>query len=227
MNGLNNVFAFPFEELPFVFIVLALAFAVHEFAHAYAAYKFGDDTAYRDGRVTLNPRKHIDIAGMILFLLFGFGWAKPVPVHRGKLREPRRLTGAVVSFVGPLSNLILAFVGVVALFALGSSGLLSNASSGVVDALGVLFEHWILINVFLFIFNLLPLPPLDGYRIVQDLVSPGLRAKMTQYEQWGILIFLIIAFIPPLRRLVFGNLGVLQFEIVRWMESFVAPMFGQ
>ncbi|WP_258171182.1 site-2 protease family protein [Paenibacillus sp. R14(2021)] len=190
---------YPLSDLPFVFLVLMIAFTVHEFAHAYFAYKFGDRTAYDAGRVTLNPRVHLDVLGTILLLVAGFGWAKPVPVNRGRFKHPR-LMGIVVSAVGPLSNLLIAVLGIIAVYILNETGFLNSASHGVQQAVGHFSYYLITINILLFLFNLIPVPPLDGYRIIQDLVPLKVRYHMDQRAHWGIFVFLLIVFIPSLRR---------------------------
>ncbi|MEH6943756.1 site-2 protease family protein [Bacillus sp. JJ722] len=186
---MNSILAFPLEQLPYVVISLLIAFTVHEFAHAYVAYKFGDPTAKEQGRLTLNPKEHIDPLGTILILIAGFGWARPVPVNRNHFKNPR-LAGVLVSLAGPLSNLLIAIIA----FAIWY-GLLG---AGVQPPIYVyqFVNQLIGLNILLFVFNLIPIPPLDGYRIIEDLVSPHVRAKMTQYEQYGILIFLILLFTP-------------------------------
>lgn len=178
-------------NLPYMLVTLAIAFTVHEYAHAYAAYKFGDQTAKNQGRLTLNPLVHIDPIGAIFLILFGFGWAKPVPVNRFFFKNPR-LNGIIVSIVGPLSNLVLAFVAVLIVLFIQQF----NLGMMIPDFIFKFISIFININVLLFVFNLLPFPPLDGYRIIEDLVNPDLRAKMTQYEQYGVLIFLILVITP-------------------------------
>ncbi|CAM4310110.1 site-2 protease family protein [Paenibacillus alkaliterrae] len=190
---------FPLEDLPFIALALIIAFTVHEFAHAYSAYKFGDDTAYLAGRVTLNPRVHLDVLGTLLILIAGFGWAKPVPVNPSKFRSPR-LMSIIVTAVGPLSNLLIGTIGVFVFVALHATGVLEGASIGVSMAVERFFSYFISFNFLLFVFNLIPLPPLDGYRIISDLMPLKIRYKMDQNVQWGMFIFLLIVFIPPLRR---------------------------
>lgn len=191
INFLSGILKYPIEQLPFVVITLLIAFTVHEFAHAYTAYKFGDPTAKDQGRLTLNPIQHLDPFGTILILIAGFGWARPVPVNRRHFKNPRA-AGILVSIMGPLSNLLLAFIGYGVFYFLISSGSWTNASSFIMDFLNIFVQ----LNMMLFVFNLIPLPPLDGYRIVEDLVSPTVRAKMTQFEQYSILVFLIIIVTP-------------------------------
>lgn len=191
MDFLDNLLAFKLADLPYVIVVLLVAFTVHEFAHAYVAYKFGDPTAKNQGRLTLNPKEHLDPVGTILLLVFGFGWARPVPVNRYHFKNPR-LAGVLVSIAGPLSNLLIAIIGYIIFFVMLSSGISGGWTEYVFTFINVLVN----INILLFVFNLLPLPPLDGYRIIEDLVPSGVRAKMTQYEQYGTLIFLILVITP-------------------------------
>ncbi len=183
---------YPLELMPYVVITLIVAFTMHELAHAYVAYRFGDDTAARQGRLTLNPIKHLDVFGTILILVAGFGYS-PVPVNRRAFKRPR-LAGVLVSVAGPVSNLLLAFIGFFLLVLMHAYGmeLLSAFSMG----LDRFFSIWIQLNLALCLFNLLPLPPLDGYRIIEDLVPPRVRAKMTQFESYGIIVFLVL-FVTP------------------------------
>ncbi|MBA9027917.1 MULTISPECIES: site-2 protease family protein [Bacillaceae] len=188
---MERFLAYPLEEIPYVVVSLLIAFTVHEFAHAFVAYKFGDSTAQKEGRLTLNPVAHIDPLGTLLILIVGFGWARPVPVNRFYFKKPR-LAGVLVSFAGPFSNFLIAAVGYFILYGLYAAGLEPNIPFFVVDFLEMLIH----LNIVLFVFNLLPLPPLDGYRIIQDLVSSDMRAKMSQYENYGALIFLILVITP-------------------------------
>jgi Zn-dependent protease len=191
LDGFSNFLAYSWEEIPYVAITLIIAFSVHEFSHAFIAWKFGDDTAKNQGRLTLNPMSHLDPIGTILIFIAGFGWARPVPVNRFFFKKPR-LAGISVSFAGPLSNLILVCIGYIIWYGLVATGVSASLPSAVPDFLNI----FIGLNAVLFIFNLLPLPPLDGYRIVEDLMPIDVRAKMTQFEQYGTLIFLILVLTP-------------------------------
>ncbi|WP_374723535.1 site-2 protease family protein [Calidifontibacillus erzurumensis] len=192
---MERFLAFPLQDIPLLVIVLAIAFSVHEFAHAYVASRFGDPTAKNQGRLTLSPLAHLDIFGTLLIFIAGFGWAKPVPVNRFYFKRPR-LAGFLVSLAGPLSNLLLVFIGFLLWYALDISGVLNLLNESIGHTLYRFFNLFILLNIVLFIFNLLPFPPLDGYRILEDLASPNLRAKLVQYENYGILIFLILVITP-------------------------------
>ena len=201
-------------ELPYILVTLVIAFSVHEFAHAYAAYKFGDMTAKNQGRLTLNPLRHIDPIGAIFIILVGFGWARPVPVNRFFFKNPR-MNSIVVSVVGPLSNLLLAFIGVLLIYMMNIAGL------NLPDFIYTFFNMFIRLNVVLFVFNLLPFPPLDGYRIIEDLVPADIRPKMTQYEQYGALIFLILVITPLGNYTIYPILG----SLVPMIEQFLVSIF--
>lgn len=214
MDFLDKFLYVPVEDLPFVLLVLLIAFTVHEFSHAYFANLFGDPTAKLLGRVSLNPSRHLDFLGTLFFLIAGFGWARPVPVNRENFKDPR-LAGIVVSAAGPLSNLVIAFIGVfihVLMYKYDVLHSFSNERIG--EALDIFLKYLIHFNVLLFIFNLIPLPPLDGYRIVEDLAPRPLRLKLQEFEKWSVFIFLLIVFIPPVRQVtldpLFSLIGPIQ-----------------
>lgn len=192
---IGQFLAFPLQMIPYVVITLVVAFTFHEFAHAYVAYKFGDPTAKRQGRLTLSPLAHLDPFGTILIFIAGFGWARPVPVNRYFFKRPR-LAGVLVSVAGPLSNLVIAFLGTAIWYILISTNIIMALPESMMYGLEDFFNIFVSLNVMLFIFNLLPFPPLDGYRIIEDLAPAHIRAKMTQYESYGIIIFLILVITP-------------------------------
>lgn len=179
------------EQIPYVAVALMIAFTVHEFAHAWVAYKFGDPTAQRQGRLTLNPIQHLDPLGTILIFIAGFGWARPVPVNRFMFKNPR-LAGVLVSVAGPISNLLLVLLAFAIWYIFIALGLAAGVPEFFLDFLNV----FIGLNAMLFVFNLLPFPPLDGYRIIEDLAPAKIRAKLTQYEAYGSIIFLILVITP-------------------------------
>jgi len=221
----SSFLAYPVEHLPFVFLVLLIGFTVHEFAHAYFADRFGDPTPRSMGRLTLNPRVHLDWLGMIFFLIIGIGWAKPVLVNRSRFKRPR-LMGIVVSAAGPVSNLLLGFVSMLVFYSLLKFHLLDNASPGVIEALKLFLYLMIMQNIFLFILNLLPLPPLDGYRIVQDLLPTRIMMKIQAYEQWLFYAMLLMFFIPPIRSVTISPVFALQVDIYNAFQRIAAAIFG-
>ncbi|GIQ69705.1 site-2 protease family protein [Xylanibacillus composti] len=198
MEGLQSRMAFIAEYWPFLLLSIIIAFTVHEFAHAYAAYRFGDDTPRKQGRLTLNPMAHLDWLGMLLIFIAGFGWAKPVMVNAGNFAKPRQMN-IVVALVGPLSNLLLAVLGAAMHTAVLGSAWSAGWSAGTIYAFESFFILFVSLNILLFFFNLIPLPPLDGYRIVIEMLPLQVSHRLRQFEHWSFLIFLLIIFIPPLR----------------------------
>jgi Zn-dependent protease len=216
----------PLEQLPFLLVTLLIAFTVHEFCHAYFANKFGDPTARLLGRMTLNPAVHFDFFGIILLVIAGFGWARPVPVNRENFSRPR-LMGVIVSAVGPISNLLLGIIGALIYAALAAAGVLDSISNDrLLQAIYWFFGIFIQLNFFLFLFNLIPLPPLDGYRIVEDIAPRPVRARLQQYEQWSIFIFLLILFIPGLRAYTITPLQNWASSMTSGSVQFFLTLFG-
>lgn len=215
--------AFPLKDIPLVVLVLMVAFTFHEFAHAYVAYKFGDPTAQRQGRLTLSPLKHLDPFGTILIFLVGFGWAKPVPVMRSYFKKPR-LAGVLVSIAGPISNLVIAAIGMAIWYALMKIGIDQYISANVYQTLYTFFNLLISLNVLLFVFNLLPFPPLDGYRIIEDLMPRTVRPKLSQFENYGALIFLIIIFTPLDRYIIQPIFNTVIPAVIYYLDTILAPL---
>lgn len=191
--------------------IFLISLSVHEFAHAILAYKFEDNTAKKEGRLTLNPIKHLDLVGSIIMPILAFtsgfmliGWAKPVPVNRGNFKNVRR-DDAIVSLAGPFSNLVLAAFSYLIYSLIVSSGIdLNNTFTNI-------FRLTILFNIFLFCFNLLPIPPLDGSHVLYDIFPNKLTAKFLRLGIYGTL--LLFAFIYSPLWGIFVNL-------VNWISSF-------
>lgn len=183
-----------------VAIMLLVGFPVHEFAHALAAYRLGDSTARFMGRLTLNPVAHFDPLGGILLAVtfigssFGFGWAKPTPVNPRNL-EGGRYGEAIVAAAGPISNLVLAIAAALPLrFILATPSLQEQIPTIVLQVL-ILF---ILINIVLMVFNLFPIPPLDGSKVLFAFLPPQVAWRWRpMLEQYGFILLLIIFFLPP------------------------------
>lgn len=184
-----------FTTLVIAFIVILLSMMLHELAHGWVAYKLGDDTAKTEGRLTLNPFKHLDpvlsVAMPLLLFLSGgpiFGGAKPVPIDTRKLKHG--VWGmALVAIAGPLTNFILAFLA----FLLGHfTGWLYDPG-----VLGAILTDFVFINLGFGIFNLIPIPPLDGSRVLYAVAPDGVRNIMEGMERWGIILVMILVILVP------------------------------
>ena len=162
-------------------ILFLTSMPFHEWAHAWTAFQLGDDTAARRGRLTINPLAHLDPVGTFSLLLFGFGWGKPVPISRYRLRGDMRRSQALVSIAGPASNLVLAMLAAIP-FRLGWLDLYGGPSG--INLQSVLIQ-FISINLALMLFNLIPFPPLDGSRVLAWLLPRRWAMKLEQLEQYG------------------------------------------
>ena len=178
--------------------VLVVAFTVHELSHALVATYFGDETPRMSGRLTLNPIPHLDPMGSLLLLVAGFGWARPVPINPYVLQ--RRSSAAVmwVSLAGPLSNFIMAALAAVP-FRLGmlSFGAGLAPASGFFPSLDKIVVEFLYLNLILMLFNLIPLSPLDGEKILDYFLTPSLSQVMDTIRPYGMVILVAIAFVGP------------------------------
>jgi len=200
-----------------------LAITVHEVAHGWVALKLGDSTAKMLGRLTLNPVKHIDPIGTLLvpglLLVMGgfiFGWAKPVPVTWANLRKPKR-DMALVALAGPMSNLLMALMWA---GTLKIGLLLATAGSAEMIALPLIYMGGagITINLILMVLNLLPMPPLDGGRIVASLLPDKLSWQFNRLERWGFVILLGL--------MVMGVLGKVLWPPINYLQTQIFILFG-
>ncbi len=182
--------------------IVLLALSVHEAAHGAAAYRLGDPTARNFGRLTLNPVKHLNPIGFLCMVLTGFGWANPVPINSRNFRKPRRDI-ALCSLAGPASNLLLSFIFLLLLRFVGFGWLagLSFSSERMWNAayfLLLLLYYGVRMNLTLAIFNLLPVPPLDGSKILYSLLPPRIYFKVAPYERQIALVVMILLLVGPL-----------------------------
>lgn len=173
-------------------VVLIVAFTIHELAHAVVADRLGDPTARRMGRLTLNPVAHIDPIGGLMLLVTGFGWAKPVQVNPFNLRGDPRTSMALIAAAGPLSNVALALLGVVPL------RLALIASRGLEPSFFQSFWlEFCFLNLGLALFNILPIPPLDGFKLLLGGLPERTAESLRPMEQFGFLILIAIVFAAP------------------------------
>ena len=173
---------------------LLIAITIHEFAHARMAYQFGDQTAKNQGRMNLNPISHLDPIGTLMILLVGFGWAKPVPINPYNFNQYRRGL-RWVSFAGPLANFILGFITMLLLNILLKAGIFEG-----------LFLQFIVVlmqlNILLAIFNLIPVPPLDGSKILMSFLSDSYLGLYRKIEQYAPIILLVLIFTGAFRYII-------------------------
>ena len=178
------------DPLSFILIAIPLLYSIifHELAHGWVAYLMGDPTAKSLGRLSLNPLKHLDPIGTIMLFIFGFGWAKPVPVNFNQLRD-RHKGMILVSAAGIITNMLLAFI------ALFLSRLLSLSPSSMP---AVLLYYFAQINIILAAFNLIPLPPLDGSKILMGFAPPSVQDFLFRIERYGFFIIIALLYLGVL-----------------------------
>jgi Zn-dependent protease len=187
-------------------LTLVIALTIHEFSHAFVAYRFGDTTARDAGRLTLNPLKHLDMMGSLLLLLVGFGWAKPVPINPYALRRKSDSAVMWVSLAGPASNLVMAIV----------AGLILRlrvfpwvASGGILPSPAEFLYTFFSINLILMLFNLIPLAPLDGEKVMANLLPASWENGYASIQRYGPILLMVLLFVLPL-------MGV---DIISWIMT--------
>ncbi len=208
------------QKLTYILILafcVLFSLSVHEFSHGVAAYAVGDKTAKYSGRLSLNPLAHLDPFGAICLFLFGFGWAKPVPVNPWNFKNKK---GGMIltALAGPFSNFLLAFIAMVAYTLLGGMSF-SSASFGFTLA-SVFYElayYMLMINLGLGLFNLIPIPPLDGSKVMTAILPERTYFKLMDYERYGFIILIILINTP------FFNsfLNLCQSAVIRFFASII------
>ena len=185
-NGLS------FDSIIFVIfriVIILLALSFHEMAHGFAAYKLGDNTAKYDGRLSLNPLRHLDLYGALCMLFFGFGWAKPVMVNPRYFKNYKR-DMATTGLAGPASNIILAYIGMIIYL------YLCPVFNSIYFA--TFIYMFIVLNISLGVFNLIPIPPLDGSKIFLSLLPGRIYYEIMRYERYGFIVLIAALYLNVL-----------------------------
>jgi Zn-dependent protease len=216
------------QKLSIMLVPGLLAITMHEVAHGWVAERFGDPTARLLGRLTLNPVKHLDPIGTLLLFFIGFGWARPVPVNPGNLKDPRR-NMLWVALGGPIANLGLAFLSALVLRGLGRlpTGSMGNIESMVLEPLTLMAAFSLYINVVLAVINLMPVPPLDGGRVLIGLLPQKTAAVVARLEPFGFFIVIFLFFFSPLsERVLLPIVGSLTAFLAGPQLSLVQKVFA-
>lgn len=193
--------------------VLLVAFTIHELAHGVTANYFGDDTPRMNGRLTLNPLRHLDPIGSLLLLTVGFGWAKPMPVNPYALQRHSPAAMMWVSLAGPASNLVLALLAAIPLrLGLVSLNQTSLFGRDIIPTPGYVLVEFIFINLVLMLFNLIPLAPLDGDKILDFFLPASVSRSLDKIRPYGPIILLALVFVGP-------YLGVNILNYILWLPS--------
>ena len=195
--------------------VVFICSPIHELAHGWVAYKLGDSTAKKEGRLTFNPIAHIDPIGMIMILLFGFGFAKPVPVSMRNLKKPKR-DMAIVAIAGPAANIVLAFISIFIFYAL--SRFAAASVIGRIIALFFLYSGYI--NVALAAFNIIPLPPLDGSKVLAAFLPNKVYYKYMMFERYAMIALLVLIATGVLDKLLSIISGALM-TVISYVPSLI------
>lgn len=222
------------SKIAIMLVPALLAIILHEVAHGYIAERFGDPTARLLGRLTMNPFKHLDPIGTIAIFIFGFGWARPVPVNPGNFRRPRR-DMIWVALAGPATNFMLAILSALLLRGLGMFDQSSFGASQIyiqfTTPVKMMVGFSLYINVLLGVFNLIPLPPLDGGRILTGILPERQAALLGRLETFGFVLILFLVFFTDVWALVLGPVintlvMVMAGDETRQVEQSIRFLFG-
>lgn len=187
-NILNNLDFSVVTNALLTVIPALICIIFHEISHGFVAYKLGDNTAKQMGRLTLNPIKHIDIFGLVAMMVVHFGWAKPVPINPGNFKKPK--TGmALTALAGPVTNILIAII-----FIFIEGALLDTLSTGAIgQTILYVIDLTVIFSIYLAIFNILPIPPMDGSKVFFAVFSDKIYFKLLRYERYGLLILIFIS----------------------------------
>ncbi len=197
-------------KIIFTLAAVTISLTIHEYSHGLISTAQGDDTPRRSGRLTLNPLAHIDPVGFLSLMILKFGWAKPVPISSRNYKNPR-LGIILTSLAGPVSNLLLAFFSILSMYIFKIQS----------DGMQVFLAELVFLNVGLAVFNLIPIPPLDGSKIFGEIFGGRVSEFIYRIDRKGMIILLILLWIPPVSSLLSNAI----WEIAFWMESVVKIFF--
>lgn len=212
--------------------IMLITLTVHEYMHGRVAYALGDPTARNLGRLSLNPIKHIDPIGAVCMVLFRFGWAKPVPVNSRYFKKPQR-DMALVAIAGPISNLLLAFLGALLYlstvtianhFVLSGNLVYNTTAYNIVDTFLLFLYYFHFMNITLAVFNLIPIPPLDGSRVLTQFLPPRLYWQLMQYEQYFGLALMILVLLGSFTGVISAVAGFISGSMFDLLE--LIPFFS-
>lgn len=181
------------QEILIMLVLFVFSITIHEISHGYVAYKLGDPTAKNAGRLTMNPLSHLDLMGTLLILIAGFGWAKPVPVNSRYFKNPGR-DMAIVSIAGPISNLLLSFIALL-IYVKVVFPLKNTMPENFYSAAELLLVSMASLNIALAVFNLIPIPPLDGSRILLAIAPYKWRNFIYSIERYGMIVLFILLYV--------------------------------
>lgn len=225
-----NLDSLDFLQVITKILIIFLILPIHECAHAWAAHKMGDDTAAYSGRLTLNPLAHIDILGAACLLLTGFGWAKPVPINPLKFKK-QRFGISITAAAGPLSNLIVSFIAMiiyrVILSLPGASGYYLSSTGEITAGFVLLYmlQFFILVNIGLAIFNLIPIPPLDGSKILSYFTSAKLDRWIYEHQMVVNLVFFAVIITGILSKPL-SIIGGYVYDMFWFITNFIPKLMG-
>jgi len=211
-------------------LIIFLVLPIHECAHAWAAHKMGDETAAYSGRLTLNPLAHIDILGALCLLITGFGWAKPVPINPLKFKK-QRFGIAITAAAGPLSNLAVSFIAMIiyriVLSLPGGSGYFFSSAGDITGGFVILYilQFFILVNIGLAIFNLIPIPPLDGSKIISYFTSAKLDRWIYEHQLIVNAVFFAVIITGILSKPL-NIIGGYVYDLFWFITNFIPKLMG-
>lgn len=212
MNILNNIFTVDFWiSLLYILPGLLIGLCFHEFAHAFAAHCVGDDTAKNLGRLTVNPLAHLDPVGTVCMLFFGFGWAKPVPVNSRNYKGNKKLADIIVSLAGITMNFLIAVICIFLCYFLVYVVKVNNTV--ILDILVTAAS----LNLCLMVFNLIPIPPLDGSHIVENMLPLKARMSFNSFKPYSVLVLVIVISVLNIT----GIIGT----VMNWLFSLINSFF--